>query len=61
MSSPRITSFLIDAENEDKFAAHGLTARRVTQVLDNDHIVVRTAVGAGVYIWSSVGTMVGPV
>ena len=41
MSSPRIEAFLIDDENEDKMAADGLSARRVLQVLDNVHLVVR--------------------
>ena len=41
MSSPRITAFLIDADNEEKFAQHGLSARQVVQVLDGAHLVVR--------------------
>jgi uncharacterized DUF497 family protein len=37
---PDVADFLFDDENEDKMAAHGLTPRRVLQVLDNVHIVV---------------------
>jgi len=40
MSMPDVADFLLDDENEDKMAAHGLTPRRVLQVLDNTHIVV---------------------
>ena len=40
MSRLNIQSFLIDDENEDKMAAHGLTVRRVVQVLDNAHLIV---------------------
>jgi hypothetical protein len=40
MSMPDVADFLFDDENEDKMAAHGLTPRRVLQVLDNVHIVV---------------------
>jgi len=31
----------MDDQNEEKFAAHGLSARQVLQVLENEHIVVR--------------------
>jgi uncharacterized DUF497 family protein len=41
MSTPRITDFHIDDENREKFAAHGLTARQVGQILDGPHVVVR--------------------
>lgn len=41
MSSPRIEAFLIDDENEEKIATHGLSARQVSQVLDNVHLVLR--------------------
>jgi len=41
MSSPRIEAFLIDDENEEKVAAHGLSVRQVMQILDNVHVVVR--------------------
>ena len=41
MSSPSIEAFLIDDDNEDKFAAHGLSVRQVLQVLDNVHVVLR--------------------
>lgn len=40
-SSPRIEAFLIDDENEDKFSVHGLSARQVTEVLENSHVVLR--------------------
>ncbi|MBI2919438.1 MAG: hypothetical protein HYY01_15805 [Chloroflexi bacterium] len=40
-SSPRIEAFLIDNENEEKFAVHGLSASQVLQVLDNVHVVLR--------------------
>jgi hypothetical protein len=35
-----IADFLFDDENEEKMASHGLTPRRVLQVLDSVHIVV---------------------
>ena len=41
MSIPVVEDFLIDDENEEKFAAHGLVAHQVIQVLDNDHLIVR--------------------
>lgn len=41
MSRPHIEAFLVDDENEGKFAAHGLSARQVVQVLDNIHIVIK--------------------
>jgi hypothetical protein len=37
---PRVTGFLFDDENETKMAAHGLTPRRVLQVLGNAYIIV---------------------
>jgi len=40
MSMSDVIDFLFDDENEDEMAAHGLTPRRVLQVLDNFHIVV---------------------
>jgi hypothetical protein len=40
MSMPDVASFLFDDENEEEMAAHGLTPRRVIQVLENNHIVV---------------------
>jgi len=40
LSIPIISEFLFDDENEDKMAVHGLTARQVSQVLDNEHVVV---------------------
>lgn len=39
MSMPDVADFLFDDENEDKIAAHGLTPRRVLQVLENAHII----------------------
>lgn len=41
MSSPRIQAFVVDDENEDKFAAHGLSARQVLQVLENTHLIAK--------------------
>ena len=35
-----VDAFLVDDENEEKFASHGLTADQVTQVLENDYLVV---------------------
>jgi hypothetical protein len=37
---PDVAGFLFDDENEEEMAAHGLTPRRVIQVLENKHIVV---------------------
>ena len=38
----RIVEFVFDDENQEKFAGHGLTARRVDQILDNPpYVVVR--------------------
>lgn len=31
----------MDYDNEEKFAAHGVTARQVTEVLENTHVVLR--------------------
>lgn len=41
MSSPRIEAFLIDDENEEKFAAHGLSVHHVRQVPDNVYVILR--------------------
>ena len=41
MSMPDVVDFLFDDENEAKMGNHGLTARRVLQVLENRHIVVK--------------------
>ena len=41
MSSPRIDAFLVDDENEEKIAAHGLSTRQVTEVLENVHVILR--------------------
>jgi hypothetical protein len=35
----RIAAFIVDDDNEDKFWSHGLTALRVTEVLENPHYV----------------------
>jgi hypothetical protein len=40
MSTPDVADFLFDHENEEEMAVHGLTPRRVIQVLENKHIVV---------------------
>jgi hypothetical protein len=40
MSMPDVADFLFDHENEEEMAVHGLTPRRVIQVLENKHIVV---------------------
>lgn len=40
MSMPDVASFLFDDDNEEEMAVHGLTPRRVIQVLENKHIVV---------------------
>jgi len=37
---PEVADLLFDEENEEEMAAHGLTPRRVMQVLENDHLVV---------------------
>jgi uncharacterized DUF497 family protein len=41
MSSLRIEAFLIDDENEGKFASHGLSVAQVLQVLDDVHLVIK--------------------
>ena len=40
MSTPDIADFAFDDDNDDKIASHGLTIRRVVQVLDNPHVLV---------------------
>jgi len=40
MSSPIITAFIIDDENQDKFAFHGLSDNQVVQLLENDNVVL---------------------
>ena len=37
---PSILELAIDEINEEKFAVHRLTSRRVAQILENEHIVV---------------------
>lgn len=44
-SIPRIVGFDFDDDNVEKFASHGLTDRRVSQVLDNEFVVVRNRTG----------------
>ena len=41
VSSPRIEGFLIDDENEAKFAAHGITSMQVVQVLESEYLRIR--------------------
>ena len=41
MSSPQIEGFLIDEENEEKMAAHGLSTHRVIEMLENTHLILR--------------------
>ena len=36
-----VLEFLIDDENEAKFAEHGLTSRQIVQVLDSPHLIVK--------------------
>jgi uncharacterized DUF497 family protein len=38
---PQIRAFLFDAENETKFAAHGIRPEQVDQILDEAFIVAR--------------------
>jgi hypothetical protein len=41
LSTPEaITNLLIDDDNEDKFAAHGLSARQIVQVLASPYLIV---------------------
>lgn len=40
MSIPTVNAFQFDAENAEKFAAHGLTDRLVNQLLDNPFLAV---------------------
>jgi len=41
MSMPDVADFLFDDEIEAKMGNHGLTPRKVLQVLENRHIVVK--------------------
>ena len=41
MSSPGIDAFLFDDENEEKGAAHGLSLRQVSEILENIHLILR--------------------
>lgn len=51
MSSPEIADFLIDEENEEKFAAHGVSALQVLQILENSHMVVPNRRGrSGIFL-----------
>lgn len=38
---PQIVGFDYDDENEEKFGRHGITARQVDQLLDEEYVVVR--------------------
>lgn len=40
MSSPIITALLMDDENRDKFAFHGLSDNQVSQLLGNDNVIL---------------------
>lgn len=40
MSIPTVAGFQFDDQNSEKFGAHGLTDRRVDQILGNDFLVV---------------------
>lgn len=40
MPSPAVEAFLFDDDNEEKLAAHGLSARQVFQVLENESIIL---------------------
>ena len=40
LSSQPIEGFLIDDDNESKFAGHGLSARQILQILDSEHVIV---------------------
>ncbi len=40
MPPPLVLQFLIDAENIEKFAQHGLTDRQVDQVLQNPYLII---------------------
>ncbi len=40
MSSPIISGFLFDDENEDEFAKHGVSPVQVEQLLENDGVVL---------------------
>jgi len=39
LSSPTITGFIFDDDNEEKIGRHGLTTLQVLQVLDSEHLV----------------------
>ncbi len=45
MSSPTIDAFVMDEENAEKFALHGLTDRQVDQVLDSPFLHYRNRRG----------------
>lgn len=46
MPSPAVEAFLFDDDNEEKLAAHGLSARQVFQVLENESIILVNRKGA---------------
>ena len=45
MSRPTVTGFAFDDENVEKFGRHGLTDRRVEQVLSNEHLILANRKG----------------
>lgn len=51
MSRPEIEAFLVDDVNEEKAARHGVSIHRVTEVLENVHVVVpNRKVRRGLYL-----------
>jgi len=51
VSSITIDGFVIDEANEEEFAGHGLSAGRVTQVLERTFVVLRNRKGRrGLYL-----------
>ena len=51
MSSPVVTNFFFDADNEDKIGRHGLTPSQVMQVLDSHHVIAPNRKGRrGLYL-----------
>ncbi len=45
MSIPTIAAFVFDEVNDEKFAAHGIAADQVLQVLAHDYVTVRNRQG----------------
>ena len=53
MSSPIITEFIFDDQNDDEFAGHGLSSMQVFQLLENDNLVLpnrRTDIHRGTHM-----------